>query len=429
MQRGDIQQRLPFHPEGGGVRPFAQDFYDTAFDPARGLPLWTVHRLTPGRTMKKFHRDGTPVEARGLGGFRANPDIAGTPPGDAYDEPQYDAGHMVPAEAMQFDRGALADTFYTSNVCPQCPGLNRGPWRTLERHAFDAARERELVIVCGPVFIQRGHRLPSGVAIPDAFFKVIADPEARSMICYVMPNSEHVEPCLETHYVNLRQVEHLSGLRFPAFADYDADPLLLAPKPAERALPRIVHLRWPARRAFAASLAGLLLGAGATMGDLQGVRDVYPVAQQQSVLVENLCNGRYITRQAITFYVHDDDFPMAAITIPEGFETDFGSVPSWARGVIEGIGTPQDLVYLLHDWVYATEYFAWEGVAYKLAIQRDLNREFCDELLLMGCKAAGVGWCRRNTIWLAVRCGGGSVWEDHSMYGVNAARALLTGVA
>lgn len=154
-------------------------------------------------------------------------------------------------------------------------------------------------------------------------------------------------------------------------------------------------------------------------------RDVAPVAEEGAVLIEDLLNGQYIVRKEIVFDIHDDDFPGARIVIPVGFKTDFGSIPRAFRGAIEGIGTPRDLVYLLHDWVYGTEYFGWLGVAYKTLAGASAIRCECDELLLMGCKMVGDDWLTRNTIWGAVRLFGGAVWGTHTPASIAANRALL----
>ena len=44
----------------------------------------------------------------------------------------FDRGHMAPAADHRSSQEAMADTFYLSNMCPQCPQLNRGYWAMLE---------------------------------------------------------------------------------------------------------------------------------------------------------------------------------------------------------------------------------------------------------------------------------------------------------
>jgi len=112
------------------------------------------------------------------------------------------------------------------------------------------------------------------------------------------------------------------------------------------------------------------------------------------------------------------------IQVPAGFATDFGSVPQAFRNIVEGIGTRRDKAYVLHDWLYATEYFSWIDETYKFVPDACENRKLCDWLLLEAMQACGDGWLTRNMIWSAVRAGGGAVWKEHSEASVKAARLL-----
>jgi len=159
------------------------------------------------------------------------------------------------------------------------------------------------------------------------------------------------------------------------------------------------------------------------------LRDFTPIAEADSVLVKNLLNGKFIVRENVYFDIYDDfcmGWKIATICVPAGFETDFGSIPKIFRGIIEGIGTARDLIYLLHDWLYATEFFSWVGVAYVLRPAARDNRAACDNLLLEGCKHVGDNWATRNTIWSQVRLWGWVTWNTHTLQSVTTNRALLT---
>ncbi|MDB6175345.1 MAG: nucA [Chthoniobacteraceae bacterium] len=61
----------------------------------------------------------------------------------------YDRGHMAPnwAVSVSYGREAQIETFYTSNIVPQEPELNRGIWEALERiEANDYARRYDGVV-------------------------------------------------------------------------------------------------------------------------------------------------------------------------------------------------------------------------------------------------------------------------------------------
>ena len=224
---GDSHLRIAYRPSGGGYMPSVKNFYDTAFDVSRGVCMWNVHRLTPARTIKHFRRDGSIME---FGTFRADPKIPGSPSADAYYGSGYDIGHMMPAEAAMFDRDALNDTFLTTNACPQEPNLNRGVWRKLEHKAFEKSKETDLVVICGPIYMQHGRKMKSGVAVPDSFFKVIVDPKHKLYGSWVMPNATDASPNLDDHWLPLDKVEHLSGLLFEGLAYCRPEKTILEPK-------------------------------------------------------------------------------------------------------------------------------------------------------------------------------------------------------
>lgn len=79
------------------------------------------------------------------------------------------------------------------------------------------------------------------------------------------------------------------------------------------------------------------------------------------------------------------------ITVPEGFETDFASVPRlpvayWLTG-----GTANSAA-IMHDYLYATG---------------ELPRKLADQVLLEAMEVTGVPWWRRQAMYWAVRLFGG----------------------
>jgi hypothetical protein len=111
------------------------------------------------------------------------------------------------------------------------------------------------------------------------------------------------------------------------------------------------------------------------------------------------------------------------VIIPPGFITDFGSVPEIARWLIEKYGI-QAKSYLLHDWSFATEFWDWTGVCWDIHSKASENRALCDQMLLNGMIAQGVSWWKRNTIYGAVRCFGGRVWDSHLTFKTDENRQL-----
>ena len=385
MQPGDVTDRIAFRPVAPSSTLGAHAYYDTFYDPKDKGPFATFYWGTPGRAVKKFHRDGKPVCS--LGNFHADPLMPGTPPASAYvGAEDCDIGHMVPAESMMWDYGALSDTYDTSNVWPQRSNLNRGAWAKLEAAVFNRQKSGKIGIITGCIFLTSEHnRLPSGVSIPDMFFKVIFDPADEIVASYVMPNEDHVDNALDEHYVPIEQVAHLSGVAFPALSSYKNDPGLLDVKPKLFKLVSSDSIQHPK--------------------------------------IEDLLTGEYVLIEDYVCNPCDAAFPKARIRIKAGFITDFGTTGP-ARGIYPPIGTLRDISFLLHDGLYASQYFQWLE-AYKVIADSDACRAECDWRLLESLQAAGDDWHNRNVIWSAVKLFGGSVWSAHTPESIAAARTLI----
>jgi endonuclease G, mitochondrial len=47
---------------------------------------------------------------------------------------------MAPAADHRANTESMADTFYLTNMCPQCPQFNRGYWKKLEKYVRDLTK-------------------------------------------------------------------------------------------------------------------------------------------------------------------------------------------------------------------------------------------------------------------------------------------------
>lgn len=120
----------------------------------------------------------------------------------------------------------MADTFYMTNMCPQCPQLNRGYWSKLEKHVRDLTKEYQHVyVITGPLYVpydQDGKRYvkyqvlgKNDVAVPSHFFKVITLEDRqghRETRAYILPNQEiPSNTYLDSFKTTIEQVEKLAG--------------------------------------------------------------------------------------------------------------------------------------------------------------------------------------------------------------------------
>jgi len=90
-----------------------------------------------------------------------------------YKDNEWDRGHLAPANAFNCDKETIKKTFTYLNCALQHEGLNRGPWKELERFERDLAKFFEVVVVVEVDFTENPERVPGGAAIPRGFYKTI----------------------------------------------------------------------------------------------------------------------------------------------------------------------------------------------------------------------------------------------------------------
>ncbi len=179
------------------------------FNPRAHIPNWVSWELTADETEGSEPRYNK---------FSCDESVEGCAETWDYSYSGYDRGHMAPAGDMKWDKKAMEETFYLTNICPQVKALNVGAWRTLEEKCRQWAREEgRIYIVCGPVIGNKPVELigDSRVWVPDSFFKVIIAPYANPPrgIGFLMPNTA-VKGGMQTCVVSIDSVEKVTGHDF-----------------------------------------------------------------------------------------------------------------------------------------------------------------------------------------------------------------------
>ena len=165
--------------------------------------------------------------------FRPDPQITtGSATLADYKRSGYDRGHLTPAGDMVFEKEAMSETFYMSNMCPQAAAFNRGIWKDLE----DQVREwvklyGAAYVVSGPVLSKPAVEYPSigesKVAVPEFFYKAIlvpiykdgleqASPEECEdviAIAFVIPNKNCAGDFWQ-YAMSVDEAEQITGLDF-----------------------------------------------------------------------------------------------------------------------------------------------------------------------------------------------------------------------
>lgn len=183
--------------------------YTLSYNNEWRLANWVGYELTRDET------DG-PVERTDW--FDEDPMVKGVKVRHAdYTHSGFDRGHMAPAADMKWDKQAMVESFYMSNICPQVHALNAGLWNTLENRVRTwARRDSAIVVVCGPIVPREYMTIGENrVAVPEYFYKAIVSPYSTSPqgVAFIMPNEDIDEP-LYKYAVTIDSVETVTGIDF-----------------------------------------------------------------------------------------------------------------------------------------------------------------------------------------------------------------------
>lgn len=185
--------------------------FKVGYDEDKRNPAWAAYRVNARRLDQSFPRPSRfEVDQRTRSRVRH----------DDFTRSGWDRGHMVPnhAIASRFGPEAQRETFLMTNVAPQAPALNQGPWRLLEEVISDRAAIafEELWVIVGPIYEREPRTLSSGVRIPDAFFCIVVDelPTTPRMQAFVMSQETPRNANFRQFVVTVDQVQRLSGWDF-----------------------------------------------------------------------------------------------------------------------------------------------------------------------------------------------------------------------
>lgn len=146
----------------------------------------------------------------------------------------YDKGHLAPAADFSYSKELMSESFYMSNMSPQTPGLNRGPWKFLEEYFRNLGEKYDKVyIITGPVL---GSDDASDfyktigenkVKVPYLFYKcgLFINDNEYYMISFLIPN-EIISKNFENYQCTTNDIESLVNMDFFSFLDDEIEEKL-----------------------------------------------------------------------------------------------------------------------------------------------------------------------------------------------------------
>ena len=174
-------------------------------------PVWVAYHVPPEARFAAGKRPS----------FRKDSSVSTAPAASVYSRTGYDRGHMAPnrAIATRFGPEAQAKTFLMTNIAPQTPALNRGPWRELEQRIADlwAPCWGEIWVICGAVSPSSNlsrQKLPgTSVDVPECFWMLIVAQAADGVraLAFVLPQNCRYDEFPVHRIVTIDELEKLTG--------------------------------------------------------------------------------------------------------------------------------------------------------------------------------------------------------------------------
>ena len=189
-----------------------------SFNRTTGFANWVLHRLGKDdfgpvpRFHGPFFKDSLlPIDLP-------------RPTNTDFENSGFDKGHAVRSEERTCNNEANRQTFVMSNVFPQRPELNRGPWLDCERWVEKMCKDStyEFWIVVGPVYekdkVEYLNKKTKMFPVPQWVFKVmlVKKPDGKlEKIAVLMPNINGIRKLdWKSYVVPLQKVEEVTGYKF-----------------------------------------------------------------------------------------------------------------------------------------------------------------------------------------------------------------------
>jgi len=203
--------------------------YSLSWNRSRNIPNWTAWRLDSSWIGSANDGSFAPDSSLPNGWYQVTP--------SDYSEPVYDRGHMCPSGDRTVNQTINTETYLMTNMVPQLPENNQGPWVDLENYCRTlAAQGNEIYIISGghgqavngsnqPITI--GSTAQNRVVVPKVTWKVVlvlangnndltrASSRATRVFGVIMSNESIVQATPWRNYrVTVDAVEYLTGYDF-----------------------------------------------------------------------------------------------------------------------------------------------------------------------------------------------------------------------
>ncbi|MBD2457283.1 DNA/RNA non-specific endonuclease [Nostoc sp. FACHB-87] len=200
--------------------------YALSYNRDKGIPNWAAWQLNKNWLGNLARPGFTPDTTLPNGWYRVTP--------NDYSGSGFDRGHMVPAADRNKTQQNSQAVFFMTNIIPQAPDNNQGPWERLESYSRDLARQgKELYIYAGSSGVggtgKNGAKttIANGkVTVPSRTWKIVVVLDKPGLglngvnkntrvIAVDMPNQQGIKNDKWTKYrTSVKKLEEITGYDF-----------------------------------------------------------------------------------------------------------------------------------------------------------------------------------------------------------------------
>jgi endonuclease G len=177
------------------------------------MPNWLIYELTEDELAGNVARNSSYVVDRSVLCGQRSSHYSGT---------VYNRGHLKPAADSRSCIEHMDDCRLISNITPQCPELNVGPWFDLEKYVRACARHSGPVYVCTGPSLSYIDTTESGIIVPEFYWKALLINEDNPKVFgFIIPNSINSKSIhFSSYLISIDELESIINVDlFPQLPD------------------------------------------------------------------------------------------------------------------------------------------------------------------------------------------------------------------
>ena len=196
-----------FPKTDGTILTICRSAYVVGYDAANRTTAWSVYTLNPYTMLGCFPRTNS---------FAADESIGNSPLPSEYANTGYDRGHLVPNSDMDYSLRTELESFIMTNIVPQNPTLNRGPWKLLEVtiRGWTVQLQTPIVVYSGAIYDLRDRTIGQGIKVPHAFYKIAINTKTNEVAAWIFANNADRSMNLVNRRVPVSEVFKQTGIKF-----------------------------------------------------------------------------------------------------------------------------------------------------------------------------------------------------------------------